>query len=143
MHRSTCLSLLIKVCKPIFISENIIIFLNNSFEPGCFFSFMPLSFVFWSTWTLDWLPTYLTWTIVDIWQTTYLPHLVHVVCERPQKQTLIGKSKRKLNRSTRSFILRYYIFPNMLSYFCASVSLERAKYEGMCENKKHMFMSSI
>ena len=37
----------------------------------------------WSTWTFDWLPTYLTWTIVDIWLTTYLPHLVHVVCERP------------------------------------------------------------
>ena len=35
-----------------------------------------------STWT-DYLPTYLTWTIVDIWLTTYLPHLVHVVCEWP------------------------------------------------------------
>ena len=30
---------------------------------------------------MNWLPTYLTWTIVDIWLTTYLPHLVHVVCE--------------------------------------------------------------
>ena len=37
----------------------------------------------WSTWTIDWLPTYITWTNVDIWLTTYLPHLVHVVCERP------------------------------------------------------------
>ena len=37
----------------------------------------------WSTWTFDWLPTYLTWTIMDIGLTTYLPHLVHVVCERP------------------------------------------------------------
>ena len=38
---------------------------------------------FWSTWTLEWLPTYLEWTIMDIWLTTYLPQLVHVVCERP------------------------------------------------------------
>ena len=37
----------------------------------------------WSTWTFDWLPTCITWTNVDIWLTTYLPHLVHVVCERP------------------------------------------------------------
>ena len=37
----------------------------------------------WSTWTFGWLPTYLTWTIVDIWLTTYLLHLVHVVCEWP------------------------------------------------------------
>ena len=36
-----------------------------------------------STWTFNWLPTYLTWTIVDIWLTTYLPHLVHIVCEQP------------------------------------------------------------
>ena len=28
-------------------------------------------------------PTYLTWTIVDISLTTYLPHLVHVVFEWP------------------------------------------------------------
>ena len=42
-----------------------------------------LHFGIWSTWTFDWLPTYLTWTVVDIWLTTYLPHLVHVVCERP------------------------------------------------------------
>ena len=44
----------------------------------------------WSTWTFDWLPTYLTWTIVDIWLTTYLPHLVHVVCERPLMCRLIS-----------------------------------------------------
>ena len=29
------------------------------------------------------IPTYLSWTIVDIWLTTYLPHLVHVVFEWP------------------------------------------------------------
>ena len=44
---------------------------------------------FWSTWTFDWLPTYLTWTIVDIWLTTYLPHHVHVVCEQPSTKSII------------------------------------------------------
>ena len=34
-----------------------------------------------STWTLDWPPTHLTWTNVDIWLTTYPTHLVHVVIE--------------------------------------------------------------
>ena len=36
----------------------------------------------------DYLPTYLTWTNVDIRLTTYLPHLVHVVCERPLGQII-------------------------------------------------------
>ena len=40
-------------------------------------------FWFWSTWTFDCLPTYLKWTIVDIWLTTYLPHPVHEVFEQP------------------------------------------------------------
>ena len=37
-----------------------------------------------STWTFKRPPTYLAWTIVDIWLTTHPPHLVHVVCEWPQ-----------------------------------------------------------
>ena len=36
-----------------------------------------------STWTFKRPPTYLAWTIVDIWLTTHPPHLVHVVCEWP------------------------------------------------------------
>ena len=36
-----------------------------------------------STWTFELPPTYLTWTIVDIWSTTHPPNLVHVVCEWP------------------------------------------------------------
>ena len=39
-----------------------------------------------STWTFELPPTYLTWTIVDIWPTTHPPNLVHVVCEWPQNQ---------------------------------------------------------
>ena len=42
-----------------------------------------LVFGFWSMWTLLGLTTYLSWTIVDIWLTTYLPHLIHVVFEWP------------------------------------------------------------
>ena len=34
-----------------------------------------------STWTFELPPTYLTWTIVDIWPTTHPLNLVHVVCE--------------------------------------------------------------
>ena len=34
-----------------------------------------------STWTFKLPPTYLTWTIVDIWPTTHPLNLVHVVCE--------------------------------------------------------------
>ena len=34
-----------------------------------------------SMWTFGRAPTYLAWTIVDIWLTTHPPHLVHVVCE--------------------------------------------------------------
>ena len=34
-----------------------------------------------STWTFELPPTYLTWTIVDIWLTTHPPNLVHVVYE--------------------------------------------------------------
>ena len=36
-----------------------------------------------STWTFELPPTYLTWTIVDIWPTTHPLNLVHVVCEWP------------------------------------------------------------
>ena len=36
-----------------------------------------------STWTFELPPTYLTWTIVDIWPTTHPPNLVHVVFEWP------------------------------------------------------------
>ena len=34
-----------------------------------------------STWTFSRPPTYLAWTIVDIWLTTHPPHLVQMVCE--------------------------------------------------------------
>ena len=38
----------------------------------------------------DYLPTYLTWTIVEICLCTYLPHLVHVVFEQPPCVSLMS-----------------------------------------------------
>ena len=54
---------------------------------------------FWSTWTFDCLPNYLTWTNVDIWLTTYLPYLVHVVCERPLSQCVLWSQMSGANKS--------------------------------------------
>ena len=57
---------------------------NNFFLLDQDFSYLCLLiFAFWSMWTLDWLPTYLLWTIMDIWLTTYLPQLVYAVFEWP------------------------------------------------------------
>ena len=47
------------------------------------FCFLPFSAIL-STWTFRRPPTYLAWTIVDIWLTTQIPYLVHVVCEWPR-----------------------------------------------------------
>ena len=38
-------------------------------------------------WTLNVKPTRLKWTNLDIWLTTYPPHLVHMVFEWPPKRT--------------------------------------------------------
>ena len=48
-----------------------------------FLQFCLLHFSILSMWTLKRPPTYLAWTIVDIWLTTHPPYLVHVVCEWP------------------------------------------------------------
>ena len=72
-----------------------------------------------STWT-DYLPTYLTWTIVDIWLTTYLPHLVHVVCEWP-----LSERDRGFWITVLSLLTMYvlYFLPIFVVYLKMSVCL--------------------
>ena len=52
-----------------------------------------------STWTFELPPTYLTWTIVDIWPTTHPPNLVHVVFEWPHVLISLHRQKSFSNKN--------------------------------------------